>query len=57
MHWKIEEAPQRFSELMGAVVSEPQLIYDRDHMVAALVEAKMFREFTSLGIGSNINLP
>jgi hypothetical protein len=47
MHWKIEEAQQRFSELIGAVVSEPQLIYDRDRIVAAFVEAKIFQEFLS----------
>jgi hypothetical protein len=45
MNWKIEEVQQRFSELMGAVVSEPQLIYERDRMVAAFVEAKIFQEF------------
>lgn len=47
MHWKIEEAQQRFLELIDAVVSEPQLIYEQDRIVAAIVEAKMFQEFLS----------
>lgn len=45
MNWKIEEAQQKFSELMSAAVSEPQLIYNRDKLVAAVVEAELFQDF------------
>jgi hypothetical protein len=45
MNWKIEEAQQKFSELMSAAVSEPQLIYNDDKLVAAVVEAELFEDF------------
>jgi hypothetical protein len=45
MNWKIEEAQQKFSELMSAAVSEPQLIYNHDKLVAAVVEAELFQDF------------
>lgn len=45
MSWKIEEAKQKFSELIDAVVEEPQLIYDQNHLVAAVVKADVFQEF------------
>jgi hypothetical protein len=45
MNWKIEEAQQKFSELMSAAVSEPQLIYNDDKLVAAVVEAELFQDF------------
>jgi PHD/YefM family antitoxin component YafN of YafNO toxin-antitoxin module len=45
MPWKIEDAKQQFSELLNAVVDEPQLIYDHNQLVAALVKADVFQEF------------
>jgi hypothetical protein len=45
MNWKIEEAQHKFSELMSAAVSEPQLIYNHDKLVAAVVEAELFQDF------------
>ena len=45
MNWKIDEAKQKFSELLDASVAEPQLIYDQDKLVAAVVEAEIFQEF------------
>lgn len=45
MSWKIEEAKQKFSELIDAVIEEPQLIYDQNQMVAAVVKADVFQEF------------
>jgi PHD/YefM family antitoxin component YafN of YafNO toxin-antitoxin module len=45
MSWKIEEAKQKFSELIDAVIEEPQLIYDQNHLVAAVVKADVFQEF------------
>ncbi|MCC5649088.1 type II toxin-antitoxin system prevent-host-death family antitoxin [Nostoc sp. XA013] len=45
MNWRIAEAKQRFSELIHAVTKEPQLIYNRNELVAVVVEAEMFEEF------------
>ncbi|MEH2042619.1 type II toxin-antitoxin system prevent-host-death family antitoxin [Nostoc sp.] len=45
MNWRIAEAKQRFSELIHAVSKEPQLIYNRNQLVAVVVEAEMFEEF------------
>jgi antitoxin (DNA-binding transcriptional repressor) of toxin-antitoxin stability system len=45
MNWKIDEAQQKFSELLDAAVAEPQLIYNQDKLVAAVVEAEIFQEF------------
>lgn len=47
MHWRIAEAKQRFSELIHAVTKEPQLIYNRNQLVAVVVQAEMFEEFLS----------
>lgn len=41
MNWKIEEAEQKFSEILSAAVSEPKLIYNHDK----LVEAELFQYF------------
>ncbi|MBD2525217.1 type II toxin-antitoxin system prevent-host-death family antitoxin [Nostoc sp. FACHB-133] len=45
MNWRIAEAKQRFSELIHAVTKEPQLIYNRNELVAVVVEAEIFEEF------------
>lgn len=45
MNWKIAEAKQRFSELVKAAEDEPQWIYNRDKLVAAVVPAATLREF------------
>ena len=37
MDWKIGEAKQRFSEVVRAAEAEPQRIYNRDRLVAAVV--------------------
>ena len=37
MNWKIGEAKQRFSEVVRAAKDEPQKIYNRDRLVAAVV--------------------
>jgi hypothetical protein len=46
MNSKIEEAQQK-SELINAAVIEPQLIYNYDKLVAAVVEAE-FQDLPSL---------
>ncbi|MEQ8959918.1 MAG: prevent-host-death protein [Coleofasciculus sp. C2-GNP5-27] len=45
MNWKIEQAQQKLPELISAAVVEPQLIYNQDKLVAAVVEAQTFKEF------------
>lgn len=45
MNWRIAQAKQKFSQLISAVRQEPQLIYNRDQLVAAVIEAKMFQQF------------
>lgn len=42
--WLTGEAKQQFSELLRRSADEPQLIYRRDRLVAALVSAEDFAE-------------
>jgi len=39
MRWKIGQAKQRFSEMVRRAATEPQLICNRDRVVAAVVDA------------------
>ena len=45
MVWTIEEAQQKLSELIDAANVEPQIIYEQEKPVAAIVEAELFQEF------------
>jgi prevent-host-death family protein len=45
MNWNIAEAKQKFSELIRAAEDEPQWIYKRDKLVAAVVPADTLQEF------------
>src|SRR6476620_5631928 len=45
VNWKIAEAKQKFSELVKAAEDEPQWIYNRDKLVAAMVPAETLKEF------------
>lgn len=45
MNWKIEEAQQKFPEVIDAAVAGPQLIYNQEKLVAAVVEIEIFQEF------------
>jgi hypothetical protein len=45
MDWKIGEAQQKFSELINAAIEAPQLIYNQNQLVVAVVEANIFQEF------------
>lgn len=45
MNWKIAEAKQRFSEVVRRSAEEAQLIYNRDRLVAVVVEPGAFRSF------------
>jgi hypothetical protein len=45
MNWKFEEAQKKLPELINATANEPQLIFDQDKLVAAIVEPKLFQQF------------
>lgn len=45
MNWKIADAKQNFSEVVKAAEDEPQWIYKRDKLVAAVVPAETLKEF------------
>ncbi|MEW6363280.1 MAG: type II toxin-antitoxin system Phd/YefM family antitoxin [Acidobacteriota bacterium] len=45
MTWKVGEAKQRFSDLLRQAAAEPQLIYNRDRLVAVVVEGGTFEQF------------
>ncbi len=43
--WSAAQARQHFAELIESTAREPQPIYKRDRMVAAMVDAETFLEF------------
>lgn len=45
MDWKIEEAQHQFLEVIDAAGQTPQLIYQHNHPVAAVIRADLFQEF------------
>ena len=45
MNWKIAQAKQRLSELLRAANEEPQLVYNRQRLVAAVVDGETFEAF------------
>jgi len=45
VNWKVAEAKQRFSEVVRAAEEEPQMIYNRGRLVAAVVPAEEVQEF------------
>jgi len=45
MNWNIADAKQKFSELIRAAEDEPQWIYNRDKLVAAVIPAATLQDF------------
>jgi transposase-like protein len=45
MSWNIAQAKQRFSEVVKQAAVEPQLIYNRDRLVVAVINAEDFAIF------------
>ena len=45
MRWKISEAKQKFSDLIRRASREPQLVYNRERLVAAVVDGDEFEAF------------
>ena len=47
MHWNVAQAKQHLSEMVRAAAEEPQLIYNRDRLVAAVVSADTWEQFSA----------
>ncbi|MGH8656958.1 MAG: type II toxin-antitoxin system prevent-host-death family antitoxin [Gammaproteobacteria bacterium] len=47
MQWSIAQAKQKFSDVVRRAGQEPQLIFNRDRMVAAVVDPDTFEAFQS----------
>jgi hypothetical protein len=45
MTWNVEDAQQQFAEVINAADQEPQLIYQHNFLVAAVIKADLFQEF------------
>jgi len=45
MTWTLNEAQQHFPDMITAVEQTPQLIYQHNHLVAAVIRADLFQEF------------
>ncbi len=45
MHWHVAEAKQKFSEVLRATATEPQLIFNRNRLVAAMIDAQTYEAF------------
>lgn len=45
MSWNIAQAKQRFSQVVKQAATEPQLIYHRSRLVAAVIDAEAFNAF------------
>ena len=44
MHWKVSQAKQRLSDVLRKASSEPQLIFNRERLVAAVVGGEALAE-------------
>ena len=45
MEWNVAQAKQRLSEVLRSAADEPQRIYKRRQLVAAVVSGELFEEF------------
>jgi len=45
MRWSVSDAKQRFSTVVKSAAIEPQLIFNRDRLVAAVVDGETLEEF------------
>jgi prevent-host-death family protein len=45
VNWKVAEAKQRFSEVVRAAEEQPQMIYNRGKLVAAVVPADDLKKY------------
>ena len=47
MKWTVARARRRFAELVRSAAREPQAIYNRDRLVAAVVDPETFAQLES----------
>ena len=47
MEWRVAQAKQHLSQLLDAAAAEPQLIFNRDRLVAAVIDPREFEAFRS----------
>jgi len=47
MKWRVAEAKQNFAAVLRAAADEPQLIFNRERLVAALVNPQSFQDFAA----------
>jgi prevent-host-death family protein len=45
MNWQVAEAKQKFSEVLRVTAVEPQLIFNRGRLVAAMIDAQLYEAF------------
>ncbi len=45
MNWNVAQAKQKLSEVLRAAAEEPQKIFNRQRLVAAVVNGETFEEF------------
>lgn len=45
MKWQIAQAKQEFSQLVRAAFGEPQFIFNRNRLVAALIDGEEYEAF------------
>ncbi len=45
MNWTVEKAEKNFSGLLLEAVYKPQPVFDNNQLIAAVIDAKTFREF------------
>jgi hypothetical protein len=48
MFWKIAQAKKMFSVMIHEVSKEPQIICNRETVVAVIIDPDQYREYTSL---------
>ena len=48
MEWKIAQAKEKFSQLIQEAGKEPQLIYNREKEVAAVISIDEYRDYMKL---------
>lgn len=50
MKWTIAKAKNKFSELIRNAQKEPQLVYNRDKLIAAIISAEEYNEIQSIKV-------
>lgn len=51
MRWQVQEAKQRFSEVLKAAESEPQIVTDHGEEIAVVVDIEEYRRLTEGRVG------